>query len=142
MHYLVYLSAAAPFFQEEDLKTILIKSRENNAKAGITGLLLFHEGNFIQVLEGNKDEIHALYKKIGFDTRHKLLIKLVDEPTDKRNFPEWSMGYKAISTDEILKLTGFNSFTKKEFLDTYHQSEHQERKIVILLRSFVNDNFR
>ncbi|HVG15941.1 MAG TPA: BLUF domain-containing protein [Chitinophagaceae bacterium] len=142
MHYLVYLSAAAPFFKEEDLKEILFKSRKNNTRAGITGLLLFHEGNFIQVLEGNKADISALYERIALDHRHKLLIKLVDEPTEKRNFPDWSMGYKAVSTDEIRKLTGFDSINKKEFLDKYQHSENQERKIVILLRSFVMDNFQ
>ncbi len=137
---MVYLSAAAPSFEEKDLKDILLKSRENNTKASITGMLLFHDGSFIQAIEGEKKALDALYDKISFDSRHKLLIKMVDEPTDKRSFPDWSMGYKAVSTDEIQKLTGFNSINKKEFLDVYQQSENREKKIIMLLRSFVTNN--
>jgi hypothetical protein len=137
---MVYLSAAAPVFEDIDLEDILMKSRANNTKSSITGLLLFHEGNFIQVIEGEQSTLHSLYNKISRDNRHRLLIKMIDEPTDKRSFPDWSMGYKAVSTDEIQKLTGFNSLIKKDFLDAYQHSENGQKKIITLLRSFVNVN--
>jgi hypothetical protein len=140
MYYLVYLSAAAPHFEEKDLKDILIKSRENNQKLGITGILLFHEGNFIQVLEGERKDIELVYKKINNDLRHKSIIKILEEPIEQRNFPQWSMGYKTLSTDEVRTLTGYDSLSKTEFLQNFTHEQNRDRKIVTLLRSFVKDN--
>lgn len=49
MYQLVYLSSAVELFREEELKDLLATSRLNNEKLHVTGMLLYHEGNFIQV---------------------------------------------------------------------------------------------
>ncbi len=70
IHQLVYISAAKHDFTERELQQLLIKARQNNKKLGITGMLLFHEGSFIQALEGKKELVEKLYEKIGQDQRH------------------------------------------------------------------------
>ena len=74
MIYLVYLSAASYPYAHEDLKEILLKSRRNNEARNITGLLLYHEGSIIQVLEGEKEQVHSLYQTISRDPRHKNIL--------------------------------------------------------------------
>jgi hypothetical protein len=75
MNFIVYISAATYLMDENELKEILEVSRKNNQSSGITGLLLYHEGNFIQVLEGEKTAINALYDKITIDNRHVIYLK-------------------------------------------------------------------
>lgn len=106
MKYLIYVSSATSLFTAEDLKNLLLKSRENNHKAGITGLLLFSEGNFIQVIEGNAEAIDRLYAKIKSDVRHDGFLILNEGVTSERNFPEWTMGFKQISRDDFSSRPG------------------------------------
>ncbi len=67
LHQLVYISAAEHDFPEKELQELLAKARENNSKLDISGMLLFHEGSFIQALEGEKAAVESLYNKIGQD---------------------------------------------------------------------------
>src|ERR1700734_2023146 len=67
---LLYLSEGSVPFSQADLRELLRKANENNSKLGITGLLLFKGENFLQVLEGERETVLALYKKITQDPRH------------------------------------------------------------------------
>ena len=69
--YLTYFSSAARLFGQSDLKRLLEISRLKNARIGITGLLLYRDGHFLQYLEGPEDAVQATYDRIGLDTRHK-----------------------------------------------------------------------
>ena len=65
-----YASAATVEFSDDDLRELLAKSRSNNMAAGITGMLLYHEGSFLQVLEGPSEAVEHLYARIRRDKRH------------------------------------------------------------------------
>lgn len=96
MEIIVYTSAAlraAP-----DLEDILEVSQRNNAENGLTGILLFAEGNFIQALEGPKEALDATYARIVADPRHRQIIDLFRAPLSARNFPDWSMGCHKLTT--------------------------------------------
>jgi len=97
---LVYLSAAMPTLAHGDLEQILSVSRDNNKGAGITGLLLYGRGSFIQVLEGEAADVDACYERICRDSRHSALMPVVREPIKARSFGDWSMGYRALKGDE------------------------------------------
>lgn len=79
MHRIIYLSSGIKIFSDEEIKNLLYVSRINNSKNGITGLLLYAEGNFIQILEGEKEVIEATYHKIQKDNRHKNIIVVTNE---------------------------------------------------------------
>ena len=96
MHYILYLSAGANWFTESELNDLLATCNKNNSLAGITGLLLYADGNFIQLLEGEESAVQATYKKISLDQSHKGITQIASGPLAKRNFPEWAMGFKAI----------------------------------------------
>ncbi|MDE0545368.1 BLUF domain-containing protein [Microbacterium sp. C7(2022)] len=96
---LVYISTATEGrMSDAALRGILITSRENNSRDDITGMLLYRGGQFVQILEGRADRVHALLEKIRADARHTDLTVLLDEPIDERQFAEWSMGYQPIFT--------------------------------------------
>ncbi|MFY7867155.1 BLUF domain-containing protein [Roseateles sp.] len=89
---LMYASRANQAMSDQDLSLILKQSREHNPAEGITGLLCYTDGIFMQVLEGGRDAINARYKQILSDARHHDVILLSYEEVGERQFAGWSMG--------------------------------------------------
>jgi hypothetical protein len=88
----MYASRAVAAVDQDELIAILKKSKANNPKAGITGVLCFSEGIFIQVLEGGRDAVNRLYNRIVADARHGDVVLLNYEEIAERRFAGWSMG--------------------------------------------------
>lgn len=107
LYRLAYLSTAEYLLPQEDLDNILAVSRKNNAADDITGLLLYHEGNFFQILEGPEDAVQACYKRILGDPRHKGCITLIAEKTPSRRFGAWDMAYVPYSDMDPACRQGF-----------------------------------
>lgn len=105
---LVYLSSASAAYSKQDLIEILAISRRNNTAANITGLLLYHDGNIIQFLEGDTKDVQRLYNRIAGDNRHKGVLPLLTRKIKSRDFASWSMGFKSITDEEKEELDGFN----------------------------------
>jgi hypothetical protein len=89
---LMYASRAVPSVDQEALLQILKKSKANNAPSGITGVLCFSGGIFLQVLEGGRLAVSALYNRIAADPRHTDVMLLAYEEIGERRFAGWSMG--------------------------------------------------
>jgi hypothetical protein len=113
MFYLVYVSEAAESISREDLLDILAKSRRANAETGITGMLLYKDGHFMQALEGEEATVRDLYARIRRDPRHLRIATLVEGRRDERIFGDWSMGFQDLSAPEARQVSGYS-----EFLDT------------------------
>lgn len=105
---LVYLSSSSGAYSKEDLVDILSSSRRNNTRDNITGLLLYHDGNVIQFLEGEEAQVQKLYNRIAGDRRHKGVLPLLTRKITSRDFGSWSMGFKNITEQEKDELEGFN----------------------------------
>ena len=90
-----YLSKAIDVFSDHDLDQLLINCRRNNAAASVTGALLYHNGYFMQLIEGQLDAINAIYDRIQADPRHEVLSVLFEDEISARFFPDWTMGYRA-----------------------------------------------
>jgi hypothetical protein len=93
MRQLVYSSAAVVPFSEAELTTLLARARANNARLGLSGMLLYDEGSFLQVLEGETGVLSALFDVIGRDKRHHRVTTLLEREVDGRHFGEWHMGF-------------------------------------------------
>ena len=89
---LMYASRAVPAVDQEELISILKKSKANNPKAGVTGVLCYSEGIFMQVLEGGRVAVNLLYNRIASDARHSDVVLLHYEEIAERRFAGWSMG--------------------------------------------------
>lgn len=108
--HLIYASVAVQRFDSSQLIELLQQSRIRNAQRGITGMLLHTEGNFFQVLEGPREQVHNLYRKITQDTRHSQMTLIIDEPISKRTFECWSMGFVELSAKDLQQIEGCNDF--------------------------------
>jgi hypothetical protein len=88
----MYASRAVPAVDQEELVAILKKSKVNNPRAGVTGVLCFSEGIFMQVLEGGRTAVNQLYNRIAADVRHSDVVLLHYDEIAERRFAGWSMG--------------------------------------------------
>lgn len=132
MYYIIYLSAGTSWFDENELKNILTVSNINNSRNNITGLLLYGEGNFIQLLEGEESNVQATFQRISLDERHKGITHITSGQLTERNFPEWAMGYKSLTASSLAPFKGYLDPANKNFL------ANKERHISInLLKAFV-----
>ncbi len=137
MKYLIYVSFATIHFSDEDLKILLGSSRENNMKLGITGMLLYAEGNFIQVIEGEGAAIDALYSKITKDDRHRSFSILMKGEIKERNFGEWSMGFKKISKEDFSNIAGYKNLSANSPDSLGHINKGP---VLLLLKNFLKIN--
>jgi hypothetical protein len=92
---LLYCSVSVPSkLTHVDLDYILASARRRNVAEKITGLLLYYRGEFVQILEGEKESVINMYEKnIGTDPRHTALNKVHQNTISHRSFSEWSMGF-------------------------------------------------
>src|SRR5512134_1529380 len=88
---IVYISAAARDFDARGLQDIYAASVAGNPARGITGLLVYRDLEFMQVIEGPPQEVERMYQCICRDPRHSLVIKLLDREIPEREFPDWAM---------------------------------------------------
>ena len=93
MHRLVYLSNAVGEFGPEEVAQIISASRRFNAKLGITGILLYHEGRIFQELEGEASAIKRAFNRIKRDKRHTDIEVVEFGPAQGRAFEGWSLGF-------------------------------------------------
>lgn len=110
MFSLTYVSSAVRPFTKAELSDLLAVSRRNNAGMGITGMLLYKDGNFMQVLEGEEAAVRALYARITGDPRHGGEIVLHQGYSERRQFPDWSMGFRDLGSPEVRGVPGYSEF--------------------------------
>ena len=89
---MMYASRAVPAVDQEELITILRQSKANNPAIGVTGVLCFSGGIFLQVIEGGRSAVNRLYNRIAADPRHTEVEVLLYEEIGERRFASWSMG--------------------------------------------------
>ena len=107
---ITYASSAIKLMSKDEILELLEKSRLKNACFEITGILLYQDGNFMQVLEGEQAVVQNLYKTICQDERHRGVITLLEKPIAKRTFAEWSMGFMDLTLKPQCDLSGFSQF--------------------------------
>mgnify|MGYP001332639069 CR=1 FL=1 len=107
---LVYISFATQPMSDDELKDILKTARENNQKLGVTGMLLYREGLFIQVLEGKQETVKTLFDTISKDPRHQNVTTIVTYPIEKRTFEAWHMGFNKMTETAPEGLEGYSDF--------------------------------
>ena len=112
---LVYTSTALKDWHSEHLLGLLKHCRKNNSAKDITGILLYSNRTFFQVLEGEDDVVEQLFEVIKKDKRHKDITLIEKKDIIDREFPFWNMGYQKIDKQDLEKIEGFESFYENEF---------------------------
>ena len=96
------------------LYKILVDSRVNNKLADVTGLLVYVDGQFLQVLEGEQEVVSALLEKISKDRRHKDVQVVYKTGIERRTFNAWLMAYVSPSPKELATWAGLSNTTTLE----------------------------
>ena len=109
---LIYISTAARRISVDDLQAILLTSIQHNSKKNITGLLLYDQGTFCQALEGEAEDVHALFSKILEDDRHTNIIKIFDDEIKIRDFSSWSMNCINLDLYDKKQIKGYKNFSE------------------------------
>lgn len=104
LYQLAYMSTTERRWSQADLLELLMLSRARNPALGISGILLFRDGRFLQILEGGRDEVEALYDAIRADERHKEATTIWEMESDSRWFANWSMGFRDLEDDPMTVL--------------------------------------
>jgi hypothetical protein len=134
LYFLIYVSIASTQFGTEGLLEILRVSRERNALDQITGLLLYKDGMFMQLLEGPEDAVRATYGRIVRDERHRHPTVVIEGETAARDFADWSMAFHDLADETVRSTPGFSRFLDKDFRHSEWASNPSEARN--LLRVF------
>lgn len=134
---LVYVSYATDDMDSNKLKEILDESRQNNQKNDITGMLLYRDGYFIQVLEGEETIVLPLFEKIKTDPRHKGVLTVNQQTIEKRDFSNWSMGFKNLDDVDFSAYPEYHDFA----LFSPEYFSENPGKTLSLLKTFTEKSF-
>lgn len=125
MYYIIYNSTAACDITEADLSQIIGAAERNNKRDNITGMLIYHDGSFIQMLEGDKQgEVEATYKRIAQDPRHHQPTMLFCGDTSKRHFPDWKMAIEVVDKPTFEKFQSYESLKEGNSFLSEIKDEH------------------
>jgi hypothetical protein len=91
------------------LAVILAQARSLNEQNHITGVLVYGQQQFMQLIEGEEAVIAELYERIARDPRHQNVFKLADKAIAARSFSQWSMAFEQLSAANFMELTGYVS---------------------------------
>jgi hypothetical protein len=108
--FLIYVSIANEPFSATDLIELLNVSRRNNEVSGITGMLLYKDRRFLQILEGDEHAVRETYDRILRDPRHRDAVTLLEGEEREREFEEWSMAFKHLEDESVRETPGFSPF--------------------------------
>ncbi|MEJ2232146.1 MAG: BLUF domain-containing protein [Nitrospirales bacterium] len=114
-----YISKATKAMSQDDLEEILRTSRENNARLGITGMLLYGNKTFVQILEGEEKAVSELVEKIKRDSRHADFQVLKKKTIDRREYADWSMDFKRVSGEDFQSVKGLENLVEMDFNSTF-----------------------
>lgn len=112
MYYLIYISAAESGVGEVEMHDILTEAIRNNETYNVTGLLVYDDGIFIQMLEGEKADVEFIYEKIKTDEGHFDVRILSKGPSIRRYFPDWRMALEVTHEKTFRQLNAFENLTE------------------------------
>lgn len=112
---LIYVSTALREMSRTELETLLEGAVRFNDAHHITGMLLYAEGSFLQVLEAETADMDAVYERIGRDSQHHSLQVLIRNPIAMRSFSAWHMGFRILGRKEAEEHPGYAPFFEKGF---------------------------
>ncbi len=134
MYQLLYVSTAARTFAGPQLLDLVVRARENNAKIGITGMLLVKGGHFLQLLEGERNAVEALFQKIERDPRHRDVTTLQHGALEKRNFPNCALGLQDLASAQVLAVPGYGEFLNASLTPNEFRDASRAQKLVLLFQ--------
>ena len=133
--HVIYVSTATEPLSSGQLQDLIHVSRQRNSSLGLTGLLLYADKRFMQVLEGPEPAVREVFESIQKDSRHKNIDTLRFEMKDVRHFPDWRMGFRNFTVaKETLPVV--SRFLEPDF-DTrvFHDNSNEAYRLLLAFRN-------
>ncbi|MDP1524624.1 MAG: EAL domain-containing protein [Rhodocyclaceae bacterium] len=112
LHFLIYVSRASQPLSADALKTLQAQALDGNRSAGISGCLAYHNGEFMQMLEGPRDSLFALFERIRVDPRHEDVKLVIEAPASRRVFHDWGMAVRDLT--QLTDGTDFSPWQRRQ----------------------------
>ena len=110
-----YLSRETEPFSAGALIDLLEHCKHNNPSLGVTGMLVYANGTFLQTLEGDTHKVELLLEKIERDPRHQDFQVIKREPIDERVYKQWSMGFERLTETALQEVPALRAFQLDDF---------------------------
>jgi len=131
MYQLLYISNAVNLMSNDELESLLGNARIKNHQLNITGMLVYLDGSFIQVLEGEKAVVKDSFKNISKDPRHNNIILVDENHIDKRAFQSWEMAFHKLHANDIEKFPAIKNLLNKS-------TQNQTTMLTDIVDSFLH----
>lgn len=127
MYLIVYTSTYSGHKNDfkSDVRKIVEEAKVHNAKSDICGVLIINDGRFLQILEGEQEDLSSLMGKIQKDNRHKNVDILVDQSVETRSFDDWNM-----EVFDLSDKTSLNNESLKIITDIYKENFSLNGKVL------------
>ena len=126
-----YISTAPQQWSTDQLLALMQQCLANNTRRGLTGLLLYGNETFLQSLEGEEAAVDETYAKILQDPRHTGIKFLHRKQIERRQYADWSMGFKRVSDQELQHIDGLKDFHAVDFNAAF-LSEHAAMRDLLM----------
>lgn len=135
LYKIMYISSATKNMSADELETLMVKNRNKNSFFDVSGYMVYHEGNIIQLLEGHRTKVEYIYNTIRLDSRHQGIIELCATEIEKRAFADWRMGFKNIDRQQIQKISTVEDLFQGEL--TQSQLDQVCSRAAIFFETFL-----
>ena len=137
LYSIVYTSQASTPVATDTLLQLLDAARAANSKLDVTGMLLYRDGAFMQALEGEEQTVCRLAEKISHDKRHRAYFVCSRKAIEKRQFGDWSMGFRNLDGDTSLPdLPGYSKFMNQPLArETIERNPSMVSKLLLAFRN-------
>lgn len=109
---IIYSSVSSTPMQLDELEDILEQAQANNGADAITGALVYVDGFFLQVLEGQRQTVEALMGRISRDLRHETVRILQAGEVPAATFSDWKMAYVSATPEQVARWAGLGGGTQ------------------------------
>jgi len=134
MYRIIYLSSSVKYLNGEEIESLLVQSRKKNLENDITGVLMYIDGDFLQIIEGPNTAMKDLFESIKKDPRHKGIITILNTEITERQFPKWSMGFCASDYEKLKQIKGYENISKEKI------TEITDKTALAFIDSFIKSH--
>jgi hypothetical protein len=126
---ILYVSAATRLLSAAQMQQLLDSARARNVQQGVTGVLLYSDGNFMQYLEGPSGGLSKIYKVISNSSQHHGMIELLREPLPAREFAEFPMAFRAVGMADMPTVGPENASVLRHLTESQNPNSAARRLI-------------
>lgn len=131
IYQMIYSSQAKTPLSPAGLEEILVDARVGNEKRQVTGVLVYIDGVFMQILEGEEKVLRALLKSIAADSRHTDLKVFYEREVSERTFPDWRMAYLSATPQQMAVWAGLEGTASiTSVLEGIHRNPRHAPQVV------------